>query len=349
MSGGVVKSVAETIGMPASQLSDTYYFPWYAHSVWVDTELRIANVGNVSSDVTITIGTNVYGPVTIKPQETYRPKFPGLVAGPIIIEGTAGVPLVASERMAWKVAGNVTTVADMIGLPDVLTDDKFTFPWYVQDAVTDTELRIANVGNVDSDVNILIGDTVYGPFTVEPDQTLRKKFAGENAGPMRVQGTVAVPLAVTQRLAWKVGGNVRTVTEMLGLPDDQAADTLYFAWYTHDSTAQTVLRITNIGGADSSVDVTIGGVGQGTHVVPVDEAIELEFPGVDAGPMVLEGDLGVPIVATQLIKWNWNGQVWSRAEVMTLPDGLLDTRYFFPWYAQVIGKWTQTELRLAVP
>ena len=277
MAGGVIKSAAETMGMPEAQLSDVYYFPWIAQSTWVDTELRIANVGDASSSVNVTIGSNSYGPYTVNAHTTSRQHFTE-VAGPVKVDGTDGVPLVVSERMAWKVAGNVTTVADMIGIPAGLTGDNIVFPWYQQDSTTDTELRIANVGGSSSSVTVTIGATVYGPYTINANQTTRRKFTGEATGPMIVDGTDGIPLAVTQRLAWKVGGNVRTVTEMPGLPAVKATDTAYFPWYTHNTQADTVLRIATIGPSGSVVAITIGGVSKGNHTVSAGETVELRIP-----------------------------------------------------------------------
>ena len=163
--GGVVKSVSETMGLPAGHLSATYYFPWYAQSVWVDTELRIGNVGNTDTSVLVTIGDASYGPFVVAAHRTFRPKFPGEVDGPVKVEGLPGIPLVVSERMAWKVAGNVTTVADMIGLPAHRLTDYYVFPWYVQNTAADTELRIANVDVANSSVSVKIGPHSARPLS----------------------------------------------------------------------------------------------------------------------------------------------------------------------------------------
>lgn len=348
--GGVVKSFSEAMGLPSAQLTETYYLPWYAHSVWVDTEIRIANVGNANSSVTVTIDDTTYGPYLLHPNESKKPKYPGIVGGPVKVVGTTGIPLVVSERMAWKVAGNVTTITDMIAFPDNQLTNAYSLPWYTQNTTsTDTELRISNVGVSTSSVTIGIGATTYGPYNIPANRTKPYKFPGENTGPVRVQGSVGIPLVVSERLAWKMGGNVRTVTESLGVPDEDASNVVHFPWYRSDSLLGTQLRISNIGVIDSDVNITIGSNTYGPFTVHSNETLEKAFPGVSAGPVKIEGTLGVPLVASEALPWKVNGVLFSAAELMGLPHAWLDESSYFTWYAQIPQKWTDTLVRMAMP
>src|SRR5688572_12526332 len=52
---GVNTSFTEMMALPASQLDNVYYLPWY-NNVDLDTQLRIANVSGSQATITVTIG-----------------------------------------------------------------------------------------------------------------------------------------------------------------------------------------------------------------------------------------------------------------------------------------------------
>ena len=112
------------------------------------------------------------------------------------VDGTDGVDLVVSQRLAWKVKINVRTVVEMLGLPAATVSDTFAFPWYADNSLMKTELRIGNVGASNSNATVTIGTTSYGPYLIKPNTTAKLVFAGVNAGPVTVTGTAAVPLVV---------------------------------------------------------------------------------------------------------------------------------------------------------
>ena len=57
------------------------------------------------------------------------------------------------------------------------------------------------------------------------------------------------------------------------------------------------------------------------------------FPGINSGPVKIVSD--VPIVAAERLIYRVNGVNTSFSETMALPESLLDTSYWLPWYNNV--------------
>jgi hypothetical protein len=79
-------------------------------------------------------------PFTLVAGESTRKSFPGVNNGPVKI--ISDVPIVAAERVVYKVSTIPTSFSEMMGLPDSLLDATFWFPWYNNAiAELDTQLR----------------------------------------------------------------------------------------------------------------------------------------------------------------------------------------------------------------
>jgi hypothetical protein len=127
------------MALPAGQLDTTFWFPWY-NNIGLDTQLRFANVSNATATVHIFIGgEEVDGsPFTLVAGESTRQSFPGIDAGPVKIE--SDVPIVATQRVVYKVGGIPTSFSEVMGLPDLLLDTTYWFPWY-NNLGLETQLR----------------------------------------------------------------------------------------------------------------------------------------------------------------------------------------------------------------
>jgi hypothetical protein len=62
----------------------------------------------------------------------------GIDRGPVKIE--SNVPVVAAERVIYKVDNTPTSFSEMMGLPDNLLNATFWLPWY-NNVDLDTQLR----------------------------------------------------------------------------------------------------------------------------------------------------------------------------------------------------------------
>jgi hypothetical protein len=138
--GGLNTSFTEMMALPNSALDTTYWLPWYNNKD-LDTQLRFANVHDTqTATVHVYIGgVEMTGsPFTLLPGESTRKSFAGINNGPVQI--VSDVPIVAAERLIYKVGGVNTSFSEMMALPDNLLDTTYWFPWYNNNDL-DTQLR----------------------------------------------------------------------------------------------------------------------------------------------------------------------------------------------------------------
>jgi hypothetical protein len=98
----VSTSFSEILALPNSQLDMTYWLPWYNKDL--DTQLRFADINN--------------GPVQIVSDQ----------------------PIVAAERVIYKVNNVATSFSEMMALPNTQLDATYWLPWY-NNVDLDTQLR----------------------------------------------------------------------------------------------------------------------------------------------------------------------------------------------------------------
>ncbi|HJR78720.1 MAG TPA: Ig-like domain-containing protein [Anaerolineales bacterium] len=136
---GIPTSFSEMMGLPDSQLDTTYWFPWY-NNVDLDTQLRFGNASSSTATVRVYIGgVEMTGsPFTLLPNQSRRVSFPGTNNGSVQI--VSDVPIVAAQRVIYKVNSIPTSFSEMMGLPDSLLNAIYWFPWY-NNVNLDTQLR----------------------------------------------------------------------------------------------------------------------------------------------------------------------------------------------------------------
>jgi hypothetical protein len=340
---GVDTSFTELMGLPDSQLDRIYWLPWYNNKD-LDTQLRFANLSATTATVHVSIGgVEVTGsPFTLTPGASKRLSFPGIDKGPVKIE--SNVNIVATERVIYKVNGVATSFSEMMALPESQLDTIYWLPWY-NNVSLDTQLRIANVSNTDATVHVSIGgvEMTGSPFTLTPGASTRKNYPGIDKGPVKIESNVDI--VATERVIYKVNGVATSFSEMMALPESQL-DTIYWLpWYNNVS-LDTQLRIANVSNTDATVHVTIGGVemtGSPFTLTPGASARK-SFVGIDRGPVQIESDQNI-VVAERVI-YKVNNVATSFSEMMGLPNSLLDTTYWLPWYNNVD---LDTQLRFGVP
>ncbi len=343
---GAYTSMAEMMGLPANQLTNSYIFTWY-NDASMDTQLRIGNVGTSDTNVTVTIGTTTYGPYLLHANDNTSVSYTGVNGGPVTVQGSdPTVPIIVTERLGWKVNGAYTSMAEIIGLPANQLTNNYVFAWY-NDASMDTQLRIGNVGTSDTNVTVTIGTTTYGPYLLHANGSTKVSYAGVSSGPVTVQGSdPTVPIIADERLGWKVDGAYTSMAEMTGLPANQLANSYVFAWYD-DASMDTQLRIGNVGTSDTNVTVTIGTTTYGPYLLHANGSTKVSYAGVSSGPVTVQGsDPTVPIITTERVGWKVNGAYTSMAEMIGLAANKLTDSYIFAWYD---GASMDTQLRIGVP
>ena len=78
----------------------------------------------------------------LTPNQSQRISYVGLDSGPVVIQSSGGVPIIASERVAYFNGSAWTSFAEMMGLPQSQLTTTFVFPWY-NNLDIDTQLRFA--------------------------------------------------------------------------------------------------------------------------------------------------------------------------------------------------------------
>jgi hypothetical protein len=106
------------------------------------------------------------------------------------------------------------------------------------------------------------------------------------------------------------------------------------------------LRIGNVDTVQSTVTVTIGGVLRGTYTLQPNEAVRINYAGLDSGPVVVQGTAGVDIISAIRDAWAVYGVTQSFVQLMGLPAGQLSATYLFPAYNNVT---LNEQLRIGMP
>jgi CSLREA domain-containing protein len=340
---GVGTSFSETMALPGDQLDTSYWLPWY-NNVDLDTQLRFGNVSGSTATVQVFIGgTEMIGsPFILTTGQSTRVSFPGVNNGPVQI--VSDQPIVAAERVIYNVNGTGTSFSEMMALPDDHLDTSYWLPWY-NNVDLDTQLRFGNVSGSTATVHVYIGGTEMtgSPFILTAGQSTRVSFPGVNNGPVQIVSDQ--PVVAAERVIYNVNGTGTSFSEMMALPDDHLNTSYWLPWYNNVD-LDTQLRFGNVSGSTATVHVYIGGTEMtgSPFILTTGQSTRVSFPGVNNGPVQIVSDQ--QIVAAERVIYTVNGVATSFSEMMGLPDSLLDTSYWTPWYNNVD---LDTQLRFGVP
>ena len=346
---GTQTSFSELMGLPESQLSTIYWFPWY-NNVDLDTQLRFGNVSGSAATVHVYIGgVEMTGsPFSLGIGQSTRQSFTGINNGPVEI--LSNVNIVAAERVIYKVYNFPTSFTEMMGLPNGQLDTTYWLPWY-NNVDLDTQLRFGNVTNNTATVHVKIGgvEMTGSPFTLTGGASTRVSFAGINNGPVQIISDQNIVAA--ERVIYKINGVPVSFSEMMALPNNKLDTTYVMPWY-NNKTLDTQLRFGNVSGSTATVHVYVGGT-EMICVAPCvsspftlgpGQSTRVSFPTIDNGPVQIVSD--VNIVAAERVIYKVNNVNTSFSEMMGLPNSLLDTTYWLPWYNNVD---LDTQLRFGMP
>jgi hypothetical protein len=135
-------SYAEMMGLPLSSVSTQFAFPFY-DNVNHDSQLRITNLTATQTSVTISInGVAMGAPITLGANTTKKLSFTGVEDGPVVIQSSGGVKIMASLRVSYFDGTNTTSYAEMMGLPLEQWSTTYFFPIY-NNVTLDSQLRFA--------------------------------------------------------------------------------------------------------------------------------------------------------------------------------------------------------------
>ena len=335
---GVNASFTEMMGLPNSQLDNVYWLPWY-NNVDLDTQLRLANVSGSAAAVSVTIGGQpmVGSPFSLAAGASTKLSFAGINNGPVKIE--SNVNIVAAERQIYKFQGVNTSFSEMMGLPEKQLDSVYWLPWY-NNVDLDTQLRIANVSGSPATVTVTIGGVAMPSFDLAAGESTRKSYAVNN-GPVKIESNVNIVAA--ERLIYKVNGLNTSFTETMALPNNQLNTSFWLPWY-NNADLDTQLRIANLSASPATVTVTIGGVPMPSFDLAAGESVRKSYAGMNNGPVQIASTQSI-VVSERLI-YRVNNVNTSFSEMMGLPESLLNSSFWLPWYNNAD---LDTQLRFGVP
>ena len=238
-------SFSEMMGLPDSQLDNTYWLPWY-NNVDLDTQLRFGNVSEINATATVHLyigGQEMLSgcvpsnsPYTLVAGASLRVSCAGVNNGPVQI--ISDVNIVAAERVIYKVNGLPTSFSEMMALPESQLDNTYWMPWY-NNVDFDTQLRFGNVSGSTATVRVYIGGQEMtsgcvpsnSPYTLVAGASLRVSCAGVNNGPVQIVSDQNIVAA--ERVIYNVNNVPTSFSEMMALPESQLDSTYWLPWYNN--------------------------------------------------------------------------------------------------------------------
>jgi len=334
-SGG---SYNELAGYPVNQFTTEYWFPYYDHgypNVGGNNMRTWILVGNPSdsqaAEVEIYIGGVLKGSYTIPAGGNVTPRWVGLVGGPVQVKSTNGVNIFASERV-FTVPYN--SFNEVMGYPANQFTTEYWFPWY-DTVYMNTYLLVGNTSATQSaKVEIYIGASKMGTYSIAPNSTLKQRYAGKVDGPVRVVSINGVNIVASE---YTLSGTENSFNEVMGYPFDQFEREYWFPYYDHGYPSVTGSKMRTwilVGNPSDSltanVEIYIDGVLQGSYAIPPKGNVTPRWIGVQGGPVRVVSDN--PIFVSERVF-----TVPSNAfnEFMGIPLTQLTTEYWFTWYDSV--------------
>ena len=220
------------MGLPYDNLTTSYTFPWY-NNINLNSQLRFGNVGTSSTNVTVTIGGVLQGTYLLGPNQSTRVSYNALDKGPVVVQSSGGVKIIASMRVAYfdSGLGKWTDFSEMMGMPNPSLSTSYSFPVY-NNLNLNTQLRFGNVGNVPTTITVTIGGVVKGTFNLAPNASQRVSYP-VNGGPVVISSSGGVKIIASERVAYFNGTAWTSFAEWLGLPKEQLDTTYFLPWYNN--------------------------------------------------------------------------------------------------------------------
>jgi hypothetical protein len=160
---------------------------------------------------------------------------------------------------------------------------------------------------------------------------------------VKIESTQSIVAAA--RFIYKVNNIPTSFSETMALPNNQVNTMFWLPWYNNKD-LDTQLRIANTTTSAATVNVTIGGAAMPVIDLAPGQSLPISYAGVNGGPVKIVSTHGVPIVVSERLIYKVNNVPTSFSEMVGLPDNLLNTTFWLPWYN---NKDLDTQLRFGVP
>ena len=322
-------SISEMMGLPAEQLSREYLFPYY-NSVAMQSQLRVSNLGNETTSITVTLAGEVLDSFDLQAGEAARKSYPMENSGPLRV-ASSNTTILASLRVLY----GVKSYSELMGFPAEQLTQSYLFPFYDHDTMS-SQLRVSNVGAAPTIITVYLADDLLGSYELEAGTTLRKSYPGAT-GPLRVTSDQE-PILASVRILYKAG----SYSEMAGFTEEEFSDTYWYPVYDNVN-LNSQLQVINVGAGPTTVTVYLAGRQLDSYELQGSDTSSKTYDDY-GGPLQVVSSNG-PILSTIRALSSTAG-FSSLYEMKGLPDTRLSSRYFFPWYNNSALK---SELRIAVP
>ncbi len=270
-----------------------------------------------SNTIDVNLGSYLMGIYPGTANQGEQHSYGGWNTGPARVTNSTLGSVVSSIRVLY----GGTSYSEMMGYPSNTTM-QFWFPWY-NDVAMDSQVRVSNLSDTSTPIIVYLGASVIDTFTLAANAAVRKNYAGQNGGPLRVVSTMQ-PILATVRVLY--GGG--SFSEMMGFPNNTTTQ-FWFPWY-NDVAMDSQFRVSNIGGTSTTVSVYLGGVLLDSFILNAGQAKRKNYAGYNAGPLYVTSSGGVPILATVRVLYGTS----SYSELMGYPNNTT-TDFWFPWYDDV--------------
>ena len=240
--GGV--SYSELMGFPASQLTNDYWFPYY-NNVSMNSQLRVSNVGGASTTITVTYGNGTpLDSYTLAAGAATRKNYAGINAGPLHVTSSTS-NILTTIRVLYA----DLSYSELAGFPNNQLTNDYWFPYY-NNVAMNSQLRVSNVGGAPTIITVTYGNgSPLDSYTLAAGAATRKNYDGINAGPLHVTSS-ASNILTTIRVVY---GN-QSYSELSGYPANQLTKEYIYPVYDN-VTADSQLRVSNVGGASTTITV----------------------------------------------------------------------------------------------
>ncbi len=147
-------------------------------------------------------------PFGIPPGGNVTPRWIGTIGGPVHV--SSDIPVFASERV-FTVPDD--SFSEMMGYPADQFTTEYWFPWY-NSINMDSSLKVGNTSSSQAaDVDIYIGSTFEGSYSVPADGSISESYPGTLDGPVRVVSTNGIDIVASQ---WTLSGSSNSFNEVMG-------------------------------------------------------------------------------------------------------------------------------------
>ena len=235
----------EILGVPASQLSSEYWFPYY-DNLSMSNAIQVGNPSaNKAVKVDIYIGGIKKGSYNIPAHGYITRSYPNLAAGPLRVVSTNGLPVVTSQ-IALSGANNAFN--EVMGFPANQLTTEYWFPVYDHSFIpgnnTNPMRMWVMVSNPSTSLPAAVDIYIAGikmagsPFSIPAGGQVTPRWIGATNGPVRVVSTNGTNILTSERVMTYPGSGFN---EMMGYPRNQMSNEYWFPYYDSVSTSNDIL------------------------------------------------------------------------------------------------------------